>query len=175
MSIHSFCDASQVAFGACIYVRSASSDGQFETHLSISESRVAPLRAKTIPRLELCGALLLAELLSDVKSELGLLNISIIPSDVHLWTDFTIILAWIMHLGNIQTYVAKRIARIHVLTTPTQWWHGPTADNSADLITRGIGSDAISLCAKWWHGLDWLSFSEDHWPIYVPPSVDALP
>lgn len=54
---------------ARIYVRVPRvADSKFSTTLLYSKSRVAPLRPVSLPRLELCAALLLAQLLSKVQS-----------------------------------------------------------------------------------------------------------
>ncbi|XP_036347761.1 uncharacterized protein LOC118757129, partial [Rhagoletis pomonella] len=63
LQMHAFCDASVAAYGACIYIR-AEREGYIQTNLLCSKSRVAPLKTLTVPRLELSGALLLAELVS---------------------------------------------------------------------------------------------------------------
>ncbi|KAG8239269.1 hypothetical protein J437_LFUL018514 [Ladona fulva] len=59
LQLHGFCDASEVAYGAFIYVRSVESER--EVKLLCAESRIAPLKKLTIPRLELCSALILAQ------------------------------------------------------------------------------------------------------------------
>jgi len=70
IQIHGFCDASQLAFGACVYVISIARDGRVYVHLYTSKSRVAPMKTTTIPRLELCGAVILSELVVEVQAEL---------------------------------------------------------------------------------------------------------
>ncbi|RVE43224.1 hypothetical protein evm_012104, partial [Chilo suppressalis] len=55
-------DASQAAYGACAYIRSVDQNGRVWVKLLCAKSRVAPLKSTTIPRLELCDALLAAEL-----------------------------------------------------------------------------------------------------------------
>ncbi|XP_072400667.1 uncharacterized protein [Diabrotica undecimpunctata] len=61
-----FSDSKEMAYGACIYIRSLDSEGTYHCHLLCSKTRVAPLKTITIPRLELCAALLLAELAHKV-------------------------------------------------------------------------------------------------------------
>jgi len=90
--LHGFCDASLNAYGACIYIQSTTN---FETQLYISKSRVALLKLTTIPRLELCGAILLSELVNTVVKELLNLGITVEPTHITYWTDSTIVLAWI--------------------------------------------------------------------------------
>ena len=69
LQLHGFCDASELAFAAVIYFRAEDSSGIVHTSLVMSKTRVAPLKRLTIPRLELCGAHLLMQILSHtVKS-----------------------------------------------------------------------------------------------------------
>ncbi|XP_065091044.1 uncharacterized protein LOC135712003 [Ochlerotatus camptorhynchus] len=62
IELHGFSDASMRAYGAVVYIRSITAEGTIEVNLVASKSRVAPLKPVTIPRLELCDAKLLAEL-----------------------------------------------------------------------------------------------------------------
>ncbi|XP_073820296.1 uncharacterized protein [Musca autumnalis] len=58
--IHGFADASQRAYGCCIYYR-VSENGMYKSTLLIAKSKVAPIKAQSLPRLELCAAVLLSE------------------------------------------------------------------------------------------------------------------
>ncbi|XP_077255144.1 uncharacterized protein LOC143893524 [Temnothorax americanus] len=59
--IHGFCDASEQGYGAVVYIRIVAEDGVLIRMLS-AKSKVAPLKAITLPRLELCAAVLLSDL-----------------------------------------------------------------------------------------------------------------
>ncbi|KAA0201607.1 hypothetical protein HAZT_HAZT004961 [Hyalella azteca] len=59
--LHVFCDASEEAIGYAIYLRSQSSLGEICVSLVMSNSKVAPRGATSIPRLELCAAVEAAE------------------------------------------------------------------------------------------------------------------
>ncbi|GFX44380.1 integrase catalytic domain-containing protein [Trichonephila clavipes] len=73
IELHGFSDASQSAYGAVVYCKSITSDGKMLVHLIASKSRVAPTKQQTtIPRLELCAAVLLAKLVHRVKQALKL-------------------------------------------------------------------------------------------------------
>ncbi|XP_035206619.1 uncharacterized protein LOC118181558 [Stegodyphus dumicola] len=90
IELHGFSDASERAYGAAIYISSKRSPGQWKSTLLCSKSRVYPIKTLTIPRLELCAALLLARLTSKV--------ISVIQVEFHhvyLWSESMITLAWI--------------------------------------------------------------------------------
>ena len=51
-----FCDASEQAFGACVYIRWELDDGSYDVRFVTAKSRVAPLKELTLPRLELQAA-----------------------------------------------------------------------------------------------------------------------
>ncbi|KAJ8980871.1 hypothetical protein NQ317_001335, partial [Molorchus minor] len=59
VEIHAFSDASMDSYGSCVYVRSVDVNGTIIVRLMCSKVKVAPLKVLTIPRLELCGALLM--------------------------------------------------------------------------------------------------------------------
>lgn len=59
IQLHGFSDSSERAYGACVYIRVIDDQNVISTSLICAKSRVAPLAEKqSIPRLELCGALL---------------------------------------------------------------------------------------------------------------------
>ncbi|XP_008190207.1 uncharacterized protein LOC103312011 [Acyrthosiphon pisum] len=174
IQLHAFSDASQEAFGACVYMRSMKSDGSVDVRLYTSKSRVAPMKPSTIPRLELCGALLAAELANDTLAELKALNVNVPPNDVYLWSDSSIVIAWIQSQSLFSAYISNRLARILDVSSPDQWHHVPTKENPADLISRGIDAASISQSKLWWHGPYWLMQGKGRWPnSYKTP--DTLP
>lgn len=80
--IHGFCDASQHAYGAAVYIRSENSHGEITVNLLCAKSRVAPLKMITIPKLELSGALILAQLVQKVS-----LSYPTEASNIFYWTQ----------------------------------------------------------------------------------------
>nr|XP_012135784.1 PREDICTED: uncharacterized protein LOC105661897 [Megachile rotundata] len=133
IQLHGFCDASERAYGACIYVRSCNLYGEIQIRLVVSKSRVAPVKSVSIPRLELCAAVLLSKLYHKVKESIRL-NFT----KIRLWTDSTIALCWINtspHL--LKTFVANRVSIIQSYSQAQEWFHVNSLENPADAISRG--------------------------------------
>ncbi|XP_043659545.1 uncharacterized protein LOC122624160 [Drosophila teissieri] len=169
LQYHAFCDASQDAYGAAIFVRIETKEGCC-THLLTSKTRVAPVRSISIPRLELCGAVLLTELAALVISEM--------PPHVYetfYWTDSTIVLAWLSKPAcTCTTFVANRVAKIEQGTDGSKWGHVRSEDNPADLASRGVSPQELKDSALWWRGPAWLHLKQEQWPneLLVHPETE---
>lgn len=107
IQVHEFSDALEKAYGACVYLVSINHE-ECSSSLLCSKTRVAPLKPTSIPRLELCAALLLAKLVDKITKGL---NLDI--STVNLWTDSSIVLSW---LGtppfSLKTFVRNRVGEV---------------------------------------------------------------
>jgi hypothetical protein len=161
IQLHGFADASETAYGACIYVRTTDEYDIHHVKLLCSKSRVAPLKQISVPRLELCGTLLLAQLMHKIKT---IFKLPI--NDFYCWTDSTIALAWIN--GNCKewtTFVANRVSQIQNQTAEMKWRHVRTHDNPADHISRGLTVTRLKEADNWWYGPTWLTKAEEQWPI----------
>ena len=92
IEVHGFSDACLDAYDGCVYVKVFDDLGHISSSLVAAKSRVAPLKSLTIPKLELCGALLLAELIVRVIHELSEF---VSLEAVHCWIDSMVTLHWI--------------------------------------------------------------------------------
>ena len=147
--LHAFGDASEVAYGACVYLLATAADGSVESALLMSRARVAPIKSVSLPRLELLAAVLCARLVSYVKKALKL------PVDqkVVCWTDSTVTLAWIQkEPSNWKVFVGNRVATIQALVGRENWHHCPGTQNPADLVTRGIAAKELVGSDLWLRG-----------------------
>ncbi|XP_018306451.1 uncharacterized protein [Mycetomoellerius zeteki] len=161
IQLHSFCDASNIGYGACIYIRSRGRQGKTCVRLLCAKSRVAPLKTVTIPRLELCGALLLAQLFREANDALDLA----VNNKKVFWSDSTVVLHWLKtppHL--LKTYVANRVANIQDITDAVDWRHVKSENNLMDAISRGQTPREFSRNRVWFAGPSWLFKDESEWP-----------
>ena len=148
-----------------VYVRATYPSSLTTCKLVIAKTRVAPLKKLTIPRLELCGAALLVELLATSRETLD--N----PlEDTHAWCDSTIVLAWLKNSpSKYKTFVVNRVATAASLLPPSTWKHVPTLDNPADCASRGMSAKELKEHELWWKGPPWLL----HDPVTVPTQPQA--
>ncbi|XP_045774640.1 uncharacterized protein LOC123873700 [Maniola jurtina] len=169
LELHTFSDASERAYGACIFVRAVDANGTVQVRLLASRNKVAPLKPTTIPRLELCGALLASRLHAKVMS-----SITLKVHDSFFWTDSTIVLAWLKTQSNqLKTFVRTRVGEIQDSTAGHRWSYVPSKENPADLVSRGIATNSIGSCALWWSGPDFLKTKNIQFPIIPNTQSDS--
>ncbi|KAH9640754.1 hypothetical protein HF086_007325 [Spodoptera exigua] len=172
IELHIFSDASEAAYGACVYVRSVNDEGKYSVSLLMAKSRVAPIKPTTIPRLELCGAVIGSRLYDKVKSSL---RVEI--GRVYCWTDSTIVLGWLQMMPTkLQPFVRNRVAEVLDKAGNCTWRHVPTDKNPADLISRGVDIGVLRELDLWWSGPDFLQRNPSEWPSKVKCSgLELLP
>lgn len=160
IEIHTFTDASESAYGACIYVRTVTNSGTVTVHLLVSKNKVAPIKHTTIPRLELCAALLGTRLCTKVTEAL-----TIKFSRRIYWCDSTIVLGWLTSSpAQLEKFVQNRVCEIQESTNGHKWSYVPSKENPADLVSRGVMADLIGDSQLWWSGPSYLRKSEQDWP-----------
>lgn len=175
IQIIGFCDASSKGYASVIYLAIPNpATKQNKIVLVKAKSKVAPTKQLlSIPRLELCGALLLSRLYYSLLPYFSKLNIK----NVTFFSDSNIVLAWLRtepHL--LQTYVANRVVEINKLAdNHCRWYHISGSENPCDCASRGLLPQQLVSHPLWWHGPEFLSSSDDYWPSGQGQSVDEIP
>ena len=89
--LHVFVDASIVATGAVVYLRSLNkTSNEVQTAFVIGNCKAAPVKQLSVPKLELEASVTGVRLLNFVRHEL-----SVEISNVFYWTDSQVVLEWI--------------------------------------------------------------------------------
>lgn len=158
--LHVFADASEVAYGVACYLRYTQPNKEVSVAFVYGKARLALLKQLTIPRLELCAALLAAQVARTLESEL-----TTMIHGITLWTDSVLVLQYIRNPSQrFKTYVANRVTSIQRLTQPDQWRHVPTHQNPADDASRGLTAAELLADCRWKDGPAFLWEVEEQWP-----------
>ena len=160
LTLHTFTDASEKAYAVAVYSRHESVDGRVTVRLIASKTRLAPLKAVSIPRLELMGAVIGLRLSRQVCSVM-----SVLQSTVTFWVDSMNVICWIQGQSrDYKPFVANRVGELHEYSSPNQWRHVSTKENPADRATRGTSVSELASDELWWSGPQFLQNTEDKWP-----------
>lgn len=160
-----FCDASELAIAAVCYLKVHYPDGSTSQGFVLGKAKVAPVSGHTIPRLELCAAVLGVNVGQTAKEQL-----KIEIDDVKYFSDSRIVLGYINNAKKrFFVYVANRIAHILSLSDPSQWSYIRSEINPADVSTRGILPREMQNCV-WISNLEKTDIitSEEHFPLVSP-------
>ncbi|XP_069109740.1 uncharacterized protein [Argopecten irradians] len=106
--LHIYSDASEKTISAVAYLKSLDEKGQSCFGFVLGKSKVAPRHGHTIPRLELCAAVLAVEIAEIVTEEL-----SFPREHVFFHTDRKVVLGYVTNTTRrFYIYVANRVCRI---------------------------------------------------------------
>lgn len=174
IELHGFSDASESGYAAVIYFRCQLPNNEIVIRPVMAKTRVAPLKRVTLPRLELCAAHLLAQLVAHCQK---LFNNIITSDHIYAWCDSSVVLTWLRTPPyRLKTYVANRVSQTQELIPLDAWRHIASADNPADCASRGIYASQLVDHALWWTGPPWLKFPHCNWPAssFVPMDISTL-
>ena len=139
IELHMFSDSSQDVFCAVGFFRARlSSSRKTQISFIFGIARVAPMKAQSIPKLELQVALLATRLKDGILTAL-----TVYINHVYMWTDSTTVLQRLNSPEKLPVLVANRVGEILESTTIDEWHHILSGDNPADTGTRGISLGAL--------------------------------
>ena len=143
-----------------MYVRVTTSDGHY-SHLLASKTQVAPLKGKTISRLELMAFLTLALLITAVFKALAC---TIEVDAVINWTDSQIVWCWISgESKQFKQFVQNRVENIRSLWSKEHWRYCPSELNPSDISSRGSKASDLVSSDLWRKGAPFLEKEERQW------------
>ncbi len=129
-----FSDASKKVIAAVAYLKTVDSDGNCHTGFITGKARVAPQPVLTIPRLELCAAVLAVNIMETITTE-----IAVKFDEINFYTDSRVVFGYIYNEKHrFQVYVSNCVQRIRKSTNPGQWHYVSTEHNPTDVATRPI-------------------------------------
>ncbi|CAG7725899.1 unnamed protein product, partial [Allacma fusca] len=175
-----FCDASDRAYCAVVYVRVKNENNSVVCRLVASKSRVAPIKELTIPKLELQACKLLVDLMARIAN-----NLKIPHHLTFAFSDSTVALCWLSKPPDVwKTFVSNRVKDVTKVIPFQQWAYVKSAENPADDATRGLEVPDFIKNSRWFDGPDFLKYGNyrNYYPIpnksssshFKPLSLDVV-
>ena len=159
LTLHTFADASEKSYGCVTYLRVVKPDEKIKVIIVMGKGRVAPNKALSMPRLELCAAKLATKQDYVIRSETTFTYLQ-----SHFWSDSSVVLHYIRNPSlRLKAFVSNRVDYILERSDPAAWHHVRTDVNPADIVSRGCDV-AHELPGLWMHGPEFLRRPEEDWP-----------
>lgn len=164
-----FSDSSQKYYGFSVYALTER-DG-VSANLVFSKNKIAPLKKKTLPTLELLGVYLAFKCIFNLMNSLGRVPVL----SVIFATDSQIVLSWLLN-GKVKAkniFASNRVKDVLSLKRKFEADFGlvpefkyvPTDLNPADLLTRGLTFREFQNKLEFWkHGPSFLTCDTLVWP-----------
>ena len=154
VQLHGFCDASEQAYCAVIFVTTVKSENEIASRIVTSKTKVAPIKKHSIPRLELLSSLLLTELMQSLCTAIK--DVISIKKN-NFWSDSEVALSWIKGEGKQwKPWVQNRVQKIREMSDVDVWYHVCTELNPADIGIREAAALKFVNNDLWWYGPPYL-------------------
>lgn len=104
----------------------------------------------TLPMLELCVALLVVDLMTQIRN-----SIKMEVDGLYYYTESEIVLRWIkIYPPRLHMFVSNRVNDTQTKSSVENWRHVSSQKNSADLLSRGVFPNEITENMIWFEGPD---------------------
>lgn len=151
-----FCDASTKAIASVAYLKLTERNGTIHVGFVMGKAKLTPILEHTVPRLELCAAVLAVELAELITSEIDMRL-----DDIVFYSDSKVVLGYISNdARRFYVYVNNRVLRIRSFSSPEQWKYVSTDVNPADIATRSVLAAHLSS-TNWLCGPPFLKQSQN--------------
>ena len=168
--LHHFADASSRGYGVVSYLRVVDEAGDIHCSILMAKARLAPIKAVSIPRLELMAATLAVKVDQFIRNEISFMSCVSI-----FWTDSSAVLSMVKNTNRrFPVFVANRLTKIEESSDHNQWRFVNSEMNVADHASRGMSASTLLHNSCWFKGPDFLWMSEEHWPV-LPHDLAELP
>ena len=158
--VHGFSDGGEQAYGTVIFLHCTLEDGNYCCVPVMIKPFVAPLKKKTIPRLELLGCLALSRMYDTCQEALKFAKIK--DCKRVFCVDSSTALSWIRTPPRqFRSFVSARVAEIEETVGVEDFHYIRLKSNSADALTRGIEPEQLT---SWLEGPSFLRLPETEWP-----------
>nr|CAI5825851.1 unnamed protein product [Callosobruchus analis] len=119
------------------------------------------MRLTTIPRLELCAAVVLSTLMKFVVETY---KERICITQTIAFTDSEVVLRWLNTAFLKDIFVGNRVAQIKENIPETEWRYVEGSSNPADCLSRGLTPRQLVTHSIWKSGPAWTKLPKNEWP-----------
>ena len=156
--MHCFSDGGARGYGAVLWLQWTFANGTVAVRFVMAKAFVAPLKRKSIPRLELMAAIIISRLAKFLEDCLGGIEAK------YIWVNSQTVLTWIRCASaDFKPFVSARVQEIQD-THPSfmdEFRYVPLNLNAADALTKPLPIHELST---WHEGPLFLHHREDTWP-----------
>jgi hypothetical protein len=121
--LHHFSDASFKGYSQCSYLRMVDAHGKIHCSFVLGKSRVTPLKAVTVPRLELTAAVVSVKVSEQLRRESDMLI-----TREFFWTDSQVVLG----------YIGNEVRRFQDICPGFRFWHICHVDRHGHFTLRQL-------------------------------------
>ena len=146
VEMNAFCDACPTTATGCYVFFVQNEKVRFiGSKAKLSSSK----HARTVPQWELIAMVIGARLGAAIR---GMFSKDFPSISSYYWTDSTICLYWLFSTKQLPVFICNRTTEILRLTDLSSWSHVSSANNPADILSRGCSADEPLQSALWERG-----------------------